>query len=54
MAVIDNGTTATLFVSNTGFGVGAPGQDVVNKANVVRLNLSIPPGKPPTVVRIRR
>jgi hypothetical protein len=50
MAVIDNGTTATLFVSNTGFGVGAPGQDVVNKANVVRLNLSIPPGKPPTVV----
>ena len=50
MAVIDNGSTATLFVSNTGFGVGAPGQDVVNKANVVRLNLSIAPGKPPTVV----
>jgi hypothetical protein len=50
MAVIDNGTTATLFVSNTGFGVGAPGQDVVNKANIVRINLSVPPGKPPTVV----
>jgi len=50
MAVIDNGSTATLFVSNTGFGVGAPGQDVVNKANVVRLSLSIAPGKPPTVV----
>jgi hypothetical protein len=50
MAVIDNGTTATLFVSNTGFDVGAPGQAVVDKANVVRLNLSIPPGKPPTVV----
>jgi hypothetical protein len=50
MAVIDNNTTATLFVSNTGFGVGAPGQDVVNKANVVRISLSIPPGKPPAVV----
>ena len=50
MAVIDNGNTATLFVSNTGFDVGAPGQDVVNKANVVRINLAINPGKPPTVV----
>jgi hypothetical protein len=50
MAVIDNGTTAMLFVSNTGFGVGAPGQNVVNKANVVRLSLSIATGKPPTVV----
>jgi hypothetical protein len=50
MAVIDNGGTATLFVSNTGFDVGAPGQDVVNKANVVRINLAIAPGKPPTVV----
>jgi hypothetical protein len=50
MAVIDNSSTATLFVSNTGFGVGAPGQDVVNKANVVRLSLSIAPGKSPTVV----
>ena len=28
----------TLFVSNTGFGVGAPGQDVVNKATVLRLD----------------
>jgi hypothetical protein len=50
MAVIDNGSTATLFVSNTGFDVGAPGQNVVNKANVVRINLAITPGKPPTVV----
>ncbi len=50
MAVIDNGSSATLFVSNTGFGVAAPGQEVVNKANVVRLSLSIPPGKPPTVI----
>ncbi len=37
MAVIDRGTTATLFVSNTGFGVEAPGQAVVNKASVLRL-----------------
>ena len=51
MAVIDNGTTATLFVSNTGFGVGAPGQDRREQGERVRLNLSIPPGKPPTVRR---
>jgi hypothetical protein len=50
MAVIDNGGTATLFVSNTGFDVGAPGQNVVNKANVVRINLAMTPGKPPKVV----
>ncbi len=30
MAVIDRGGTATLFVSNTGFGVAAPGQDTSN------------------------
>ncbi|MBV9654703.1 MAG: hypothetical protein JOZ42_09090 [Acetobacteraceae bacterium] len=51
MALIDNGDTATLFVSNTGFGVGAPGEDVVNRANVVRLELSIQAGKPPVVTR---
>ena len=50
MAVIDNGNTATLFVSNTGFDVGAPGQDVVDKANVLRIRLSMAPGKPPAVV----
>ena len=49
MAVLDDGATATLFVSNTGFDVGAPGQDVVNKANVVRIRLAMPPGKPPVV-----
>jgi hypothetical protein len=49
MAVIDNGGTATLFVSNTGFDVGPPGQDVVDKANVVRISLAIAPGKPPVV-----
>jgi len=57
MAVIDNGTTATLFVSNAGFDV--PGPDVrdpatgfpviVKKATVLRIELAIPAGKPPTV-----
>jgi hypothetical protein len=47
MAVIDRGGTATLFVSNTGFGVEAPGQSVVNKATVLRIELTIPTGKPP-------
>ena len=51
MAVIDNGATATLFVSNTGFDVGAPTDDppVIKLANVLRLELSIPEGKPPVV-----
>jgi hypothetical protein len=51
MAVVDNGDTATLFVSNTGFGVGAPtaNSPVVNKATVVRLTLAIPEGRPPMV-----
>lgn len=57
MAVIDNGSTATLFVSMAGFDV--PGPDVrdpktgfpvvVRKATVLRINLSIPAGKPPVV-----
>ena len=47
MAVRDEGSTATLFLSNTGFGVEAPGQDVVNKATVLRLELSIPESGPP-------
>jgi sugar lactone lactonase YvrE len=51
MAVIDQGGTATLFVSNAGFGVEAPGQDVVNRANVMRIELTIPEGKPPVVTK---
>jgi hypothetical protein len=53
MAVIDNGTTATLFVSNTGFDVGAPDGEppVVEKATILRLDLSIPEGKPPVVTK---
>jgi hypothetical protein len=57
MAVIDNGTTATLFVSMAGFGVQGPnvvdpsnGYPVVeHKATVLRIELSIPPGKPPVI-----
>jgi hypothetical protein len=57
MAVIDKGTSATLFISMAGFDV--PGPDVtdpktgypvtVNKATVVRLELSIPAGQPPKI-----
>ena len=51
MAVIDKGSTATLFVSNAGFGVGAPvdNQPVIDKATVLRLDLTIPDGKPPVI-----
>ena len=59
MATIDNGTTATLFVSMAGFNV--PGPDVrdsetgypvtVNKAAVLRIELSIPEGKPPSITK---
>jgi hypothetical protein len=52
MAVADQGDTATLFVSNAGFGIGSPdGQPpVVRQATVLRIALAIPPGKPPAVV----
>jgi hypothetical protein len=57
MAVIDNGTTATLFVSMAGFDVPGPqvrdpstGYPVtINKATVLRIELAIPLGKPPTI-----
>jgi hypothetical protein len=55
MAVVDNGDTATLFVSNAGFGVGGPnpGSDgevpVFKQSTVLRLDLEIPAGKPPVV-----
>jgi glucose/arabinose dehydrogenase len=52
MAVIDNGSSATLFVSNTGFGVGAPpaGPAVaVPKATIVRIGLDIPSGGKPRI-----
>jgi hypothetical protein len=56
MASVDNGSTATLFISMSGFDV--PGPEVrdargypvtVNKATVLRLQLSIPPGQPPQI-----
>ena len=59
MAVIDKGSTATLFVSMAGFDV--PGPDVrdkqtgdsvvVNRATVLRIELTIPEGKPPVIAR---
>lgn len=58
MAVIDNGSTATLFISMAGFGLPSP--DVLDKATgfpvimhkstVLRLNIKIPDGKPPVLV----
>jgi hypothetical protein len=52
MATVDNGATATLFVSNAGFGVGSPDgtPPVIHEATVLRINLAIPAGKPPGVV----
>jgi hypothetical protein len=57
MAVVDGGTKATLFVSMSGYDV--PGPDkidaatglpvVVDKATVLRIQLSIAPGAPPKV-----
>ncbi len=42
---------AAIFVSNTGIGVGAPGQDVVRQANVLRIELAIRDGKAPVVTK---
>jgi hypothetical protein len=58
MATIDNGSSATLFISMAGFDVpGLQVRDpktgypvVIYKAAVLRLQLSIPPGQPPQVV----
>jgi hypothetical protein len=57
MAVVDNGTNATLFVSMAGFDVPGPqvhdpstGFSVtLNKATVLRIELVIPAGKPPVI-----
>lgn len=53
MATVDRGNTATIFVSNAGFGVGSPDgkPPVVEQATVLRIDLSIPPGQPPHVVK---
>ncbi|HEY1338184.1 MAG TPA: hypothetical protein VGF59_11775 [Bryobacteraceae bacterium] len=57
MAAIDNGATAALFVSMSGFDV--PGPEVkdaatgypvtIRKATILRIDLSIPEGKPPVI-----
>jgi hypothetical protein len=56
MAVVDNGVTATLFISMSGFDLPGPdkldasGDPVtVRKADVLRLQLKIAPGAPPKV-----
>jgi hypothetical protein len=57
MAVIDNGATATLFVSMAGFDLPPPtvrdpetGYSVtLHKATVLRIDLAIPAGKPPVI-----
>jgi hypothetical protein len=57
MAVVDKGTSATLFVSMAGFGL--PGPEVIDpathipvvihKSTVLRLDLDVPAGKPPQI-----
>jgi hypothetical protein len=57
MAVVDNGSKATLFVSMSGYDVPGPNQldpatgqpVVVNKATVLRIQLAIPASGPPKV-----
>ncbi len=57
MAVADNGATVTLFISMAGFDVPGPqvrdpntGYPVtIAKATVLRIDLAIPPGKPPAI-----
>jgi hypothetical protein len=57
IAAVDNGSTASLFVSMAGFEVPGPevrdaatGNPVtLNKATVLRMDLTIPPGKPPQI-----
>ena len=59
IATVDNGATASLFVSMAGFDVPAPdvhdpatGQSViVAKSTVLRLDLTIADGKPPAIAR---
>jgi hypothetical protein len=58
MAVVDNGSRATLFISMAGFGVPGPNQldpashqsIIVRRATVLRVQIAISPGSPPKVV----
>ncbi len=57
MAVVDRGATATLFVSMAGFGIPGPDEldpathfpKVIRQSTVLRLEVSIPDGKPPSL-----
>jgi hypothetical protein len=57
MATLDNGSSAMLFISMSGFDLPAPGVHdpatgnnvIVRKAKVMRLTLEIPDGKPPVL-----
>ena len=51
MATIDEGDSATIFVSNAGFGVGSPDGDprVVNEQTVLRIKFAVKNGNPPSV-----
>jgi sugar lactone lactonase YvrE len=49
MAWTDNGDSATLYVSNVGFGTGGANTAVKNTATVLRVKLSIADGKAPVV-----
>jgi len=57
MATLDDGTSAMLFISMSGFDLPAPGVHdpatgnnlIVRKAKVMRLTLAIPDGKPPVL-----
>jgi hypothetical protein len=59
MALADHGTTASLFISMAGYGVPGPSVKdpatgapvVVRKATVLRIDLTIPSGKPPAIAR---
>lgn len=59
MAVVDNGTSAMLFISMAGFDLPAPSVHdpqtgfsvTLHKATVLRIELDIPPGKPPVIKR---
>ncbi len=58
MAVVDNGSTATLFISMAGFDLPPPTKldpktgipVIMHKATVLRLEISVPDGKPPVLL----
>jgi hypothetical protein len=55
MAVIDNGATATIFISNAGFGVNSVNttgaSPIIHEATVLRIELTIASGKAPVIAQ---